>query len=70
MLFFAIMLWIYKYYLVRAQDFFQRIILVWMETKYRNFLQFALTGKKTVGIFFRNIWTIDFIICGGGNSQT
>jgi multidrug efflux pump len=51
MLFFAIMLWIYKYYLVRAQDFFQRIILVWMETKYRNFLQFALTGKKPL-VFF------------------
>ena len=46
MLFFAIMLWVYKYYLVRAQDFFQRIILVWMETKYRNFLQFALSGGK------------------------
>ncbi|HRZ32018.1 MAG TPA: efflux RND transporter permease subunit [Flavobacterium sp.] len=52
MLFFAIMLWIYKYYLVRAQDFFQRIILVWMETKYRNFLQYALTGKKPLVFFF------------------
>ena len=51
MLFFAIMLWIYKYYLVRAQDFFQRIILVWMETKYRNFLQFALSGKKPILLF-------------------
>jgi len=51
MLFFAIMLWIYKYYLVRAQDFFQRIILVWMENKYRNFLQYALTGKKPI-VFF------------------
>jgi multidrug efflux pump subunit AcrB len=45
-------LWIYKYYLVRAQDFFQRIILVWMETKYRNFLQYALTGKKPLVFFF------------------
>ena len=27
MLFFAIMLWIYKYFLIRAQDFFQQIIL-------------------------------------------
>jgi multidrug efflux pump subunit AcrB len=51
MLFFAIMLWIYKYYLVRAQDFFQRIILVWMEDKYRNFLQFALSGRKPI-LFF------------------
>lgn len=51
MLFFAIMLWIYKYYLVRAQDFFQRIILVWMETKYRNFLQFALSGRKPLAFF-------------------
>ena len=46
MLFFAIMLWIYKYYLVGAQDFFQRIILVWMENKYQSFLQFALGGRK------------------------
>ena len=52
MLFFAMILWIYKYYLVRAQDFFQRIILVWMETKYRNFLQYALTGKKPLVFFF------------------
>jgi multidrug efflux pump subunit AcrB len=51
MLFFAIMLWIYKYYLVRAQDFFQRIILVWMETKYRDFLQYALSGRKPM-IYF------------------
>lgn len=51
MLFFAIMLWIYKYYLVKAQDFFQRIILVWMENKYRNFLQFALGGRKPI-LFF------------------
>lgn len=51
MLFFAIMLWIYKYYLVRAQDFFQRIILVGMENKYRNFLQYALTGRKPIAFF-------------------
>ena len=52
MLFFAIMLWIYKYFLIRAQDFFQQIILVWMENKYRNFLQFALNGKKPLVFFF------------------
>lgn len=46
MLFFAFMLWIYKYFLVKAQDFFQRIILVWLENKYQNFLEFALSGKK------------------------
>ncbi len=46
MLFFAFMLWIYKYFLVGAQDFFQKIILVWMENKYQTFLQFALSGRK------------------------
>jgi multidrug efflux pump subunit AcrB len=51
MLFFAVMLWIYKYYLLKAQDFFQRIILVWMENKYRDFLQFALGGRKPI-LFF------------------
>ena len=46
MLFFAVMLWIYKYFLIQAQDFFQKIILVWMENKYQAFLQFALKGRK------------------------
>ncbi|MDD2985470.1 efflux RND transporter permease subunit [Flavobacterium sp.] len=46
MLFFAVMLWIYKYFLIQAQDFFQKIILVWMENKYQTFLQFALKGRK------------------------
>ncbi len=45
-LFFAIMLWLYKYYLIRAQYFFQNIILTWLENKYRNFITLALSGRK------------------------
>ncbi|RXR35366.1 efflux RND transporter permease subunit [Flavobacterium piscinae] len=55
MIFFAIMLWVYKYYLIRAQDFFQRIILVWLENKYRNFLQFALGGRKPIAFLIGTV---------------
>lgn len=51
MLFFALMLWFYKYFLVGAQDYFQRITLVWLENKYRSFLQFALGGRKPWAFF-------------------
>lgn len=46
MVFFAIMLWVYKYALVPAQDYFQRIILVWLENAYERFLAFAIKGFK------------------------
>lgn len=46
MVFFALMLWIYKYFLVKAQFFFQEIILRKLENKYEKFLQSALTGHK------------------------
>ncbi len=46
MVFFAIMLWVYKYALVPAQDCFQRIILVWLENAYERFLAFAIKGFK------------------------
>ncbi len=46
MVFFAIMLWVYKYYLIKAQFFFQEIILIKLENIYERFLQKALTGHK------------------------
>lgn len=46
MIFFAVMLWVYKFFLIRAQEYFQIIILVWLENKYRDFVSFALTGIR------------------------
>lgn len=46
MVFFVIMLWLYKYVLVKRIERFQNNGLVWLENKYKNFLDFALTGIK------------------------
>jgi len=48
MLFFAVMLWIYKYYLIKAQFFFQEIILIKFENFYERFLQKALVNNKPI----------------------
>jgi multidrug efflux pump len=66
MIFFAAMLWIYKYFLIRAQDYFQSVILVWLEKKYHAFITSALKGARpiflligTFGILF-----ISFVLVG------
>ncbi|GGB79618.1 copper transporter [Flavobacterium suaedae] len=46
MIFFVIMLWLYKYVLVKRIERFQNNGLVWLENKYKNFLDFALSGIK------------------------
>ena len=46
MLFFVIMLWVYKYFLVKRMERFQNNGLVWLENKYKSFLEFALSGIK------------------------
>lgn len=46
MIFFAIMLWVYKFLLVRMQNYFQTVILVWLENKYKAFITFALSGFR------------------------
>ncbi|KAF2520162.1 efflux RND transporter permease subunit [Flavobacterium salilacus subsp. salilacus] len=46
MLFFVIMLWVYKFFLVKRMERFQNNGLVWLENKYRDFLQYALGGIK------------------------
>ena len=46
LVFASIMLWIYKYLLVKAADYFQETILVVLEARYQKFLSFALSGKK------------------------
>ena len=46
MIFFAIMLWVYKYYLLRIQNYFMNVTLVKLESFYKKSLSFALSGKK------------------------
>ncbi len=66
MIFFAIMLWVYKYYLVKAQYFFQNIILTWLERKYQRFLTFALMNRNAlwfvIGTF--GVLILSFIAVG------
>ncbi len=49
MIFTAILFWIYKYVLKGLANYFQRIVLVWLETKYKEFLSFALKGWRSYG---------------------
>jgi multidrug efflux pump subunit AcrB len=46
MLFFAIMMWVYKYFLLKRMNKFQSTSLVGLERKYQQFLHYALTGKR------------------------
>ena len=46
MIFTAGMLWVYKYYLKRAANFFKTKVLTWLENKYKHFLTFALSDRK------------------------
>ena len=66
MVFFAVMLWIYKYFLSKAQVYFMEVVLVKLENKYKQFLTFALSGRKPVaflvGTFILLIFS--FILVG------
>lgn len=46
MLFFVIMMWVYKHFLLKRMEKFQTTSLVWLETKYARFLKYALSGRK------------------------
>ncbi|AXG73511.1 AcrB/AcrD/AcrF family protein [Flavobacterium arcticum] len=46
MLFFVIMLWVYKFFLVKRMERFQNNGLVSLENKYKAFLEYALKGIR------------------------
>ncbi|WP_424493023.1 efflux RND transporter permease subunit [Salinimicrobium sp. GXAS 041] len=48
----AILMWIYKYFLVRGVDYFQFKALKKLEAKYEQTLRSSLRGKKAYIIFF------------------
>ncbi|MBQ4818816.1 efflux RND transporter permease subunit [Aquimarina sp. MMG016] len=61
MIFTAIMFWLYRYALKGAANFFQRKTLVWLETKYQNFLSYALKGWRAYG-FVAGTFLLLFIV--------
>lgn len=54
-LFFALLMWIYKYALSRAERYFQRVLLVRLENAYQKLLRFALEGKRAYYFFFGTV---------------
>lgn len=69
MVFFAVMLWIYKYYLSRAQQYFMNVSLVQLENFYKKSLIYALSGKKPFYFLFGTIGLLVFSIVLVGIAQ-
>lgn len=60
----TIMFWIYRYYLKRAANYFQRRILTRLESSYQRFLKWALRGRKPV-LFIVGIFGLLIIVFMG-----
>lgn len=65
MLFTIIILWIYKYFIVKRQDHFQEVTLVNIENKYKRSLEILLKGKTPIfvmiGMLFLFIFSIKLV---------
>ncbi|GHC42814.1 efflux RND transporter permease subunit [Ulvibacter litoralis] len=55
--------WIYRYVLKNWANYFQRNTLVWLENKYKAFLEFALSGYKPI-IFVVGTFLLLFVVFG------
>jgi multidrug efflux pump len=66
MVFFAVMLWVYKYFLSKAQVYFMEVVLVKLENKYKQFLTFALSGRKPIAFLLGTFGLLifSFILVG------
>ncbi len=62
----AVMLWVYKYFLSKAVDYFQYKSLKKLENFYERILKYALRGKKAYVFFFGTIILLifSFILVG------
>ncbi|WP_203294607.1 efflux RND transporter permease subunit [Luteirhabdus pelagi] len=62
----AIMLWVYKYFLSRAVDYFQFTALKKLENLYERTLKYALRGRKAYLFFFGTIGMLflSFVLVG------
>lgn len=65
-IFAAFMLWIYKYFLAGAVDYFQFKALKKLEDFYERFLKFAFRGKKAYWFFFGTfgMLVLSFVLVG------
>ncbi len=60
MVFFAVMLWIYKYYLARAQVYFMDVLLVKLRKQIQIAIELCIVWKKTLRILVLNNWSFNF----------
>lgn len=60
LMFFALMMWIYKYFLAPAQSYFQNVLLVRLENFYEKTLRFALRKKNAYYFFFGTVGLLIF----------
>jgi len=68
LVFIAIMLWIYKYFLKGAAEYFQKNVLSWVERKYQQFLKYALKGRKPYAFITGIFLLLILIFMGFGAS--
>jgi multidrug efflux pump len=61
MIFTALLFWIYKYFMKRWANSFQRTTLPWLEERYKRFLNYALSGWKPFA-FFGGTFLLLFIV--------
>lgn len=59
-LLFALLMWIYKYFIRKAEHYFQRVVLVKLENTYQKFLRFAIEGKRAYYFFFGTVGLLLF----------
>ncbi len=69
MLFTAIMLWVYKYFMVQRQDYFQEVTLVKIENAYKRLLQYFLTGRRATWVLLSTFGLFVFSIMLLGITQ-
>ncbi len=63
MIFTALLFWMYKYFMKKWANAFQRTTLPWLEESYKRFLNYALTGWKPFA-FFGGTFLLLFIVFG------
>lgn len=63
MIFTALLFWMYKYFIKRWANAFQRTTLPWLEDRYKGFLNYALSGWKPFA-FFGGTFLLLFIVFG------
>lgn len=59
-IFFALMMWVYKYFLAPAQTYFQNVLLVKLENLYEKALRFALRKRNAYFFFFGTVGLLIF----------